>query len=206
MGFKFRKSIKIAPGIKLNIGKKSAGISIGGKTGGISFNTKTGARARVSAPGTGLSYSTKIGGRKSTASKTKKENIDNAAFARQLKIFDDSIKFIMTTKNPETFFGRYDDAIRAAYAMDAMTDKPIVHGEPPQATIDALNTQRTDIINAFLDRLAEDITTKASALTRGRGHRLDSFYSITAKYEDKMTPESISYRDKIYRDMKESMK
>lgn len=62
MGLKFRKSIKIAPGVKLNLGKKSAGISIGGKHGGISYNTRTGTRARVSAPGTGLSYSTKVSG------------------------------------------------------------------------------------------------------------------------------------------------
>ena len=61
MATRFRKSIKIAPGIKLNLGKKSAGISIGGKYGGVSFNSKTGARARVSAPGTGISYSAKIG-------------------------------------------------------------------------------------------------------------------------------------------------
>ena len=66
MGFRFRKSIKLAPGIKLNIGKKSTGISIGNKYGGISFNSKTGARSRASIPGTGISYSTKIGsGKKS---------------------------------------------------------------------------------------------------------------------------------------------
>lgn len=57
MGLRFRKSIKIAPGVKLNLGKKSAGISIGNKYGGVSYNSKTGARARVSAPGTGMSYS-----------------------------------------------------------------------------------------------------------------------------------------------------
>lgn len=66
MGIRYRKSIKIAPGVKLNLGKKSAGISIGGKYGGVSFNSRTGARARVSAPGTGLSYSTKIGGSSSS--------------------------------------------------------------------------------------------------------------------------------------------
>ena len=60
MGFRFRKSVKIAPGVKLNFGKKSVGMSIGGKYGGASFNSKTGARVRASAPGTGLSYSTKI--------------------------------------------------------------------------------------------------------------------------------------------------
>lgn len=60
MGFRFRKSVKIAPGVKLNFGKKSVGMSIGGKYGGVSLNSKTGARVRASAPGTGLSYSTKI--------------------------------------------------------------------------------------------------------------------------------------------------
>lgn len=61
MGFRFRKSIKIAPGVKVNFGKKSVGMSIGNKYAGVSVNSRTGARARVSAPGTGLSYSTKIG-------------------------------------------------------------------------------------------------------------------------------------------------
>lgn len=60
MGFRYRKSIKIAPGVKVNVGKKSVGVSVGGKYGGVSVNSKTGARARVSAPGTGMSYTTKI--------------------------------------------------------------------------------------------------------------------------------------------------
>lgn len=62
VGTRFRKSIKIAPGVRINVGRKSVGMSIGGKYGGMSFNSRTGARARVSAPGTGLSYSTKISG------------------------------------------------------------------------------------------------------------------------------------------------
>lgn len=72
MGLRFRKSFKIAPGVKVNVGKKSAGVSIGGKYGGISMNTKTGTHARVSAPGTGLSYTTKVGG--SSNSKTNTQN------------------------------------------------------------------------------------------------------------------------------------
>ena len=53
MGFRFRKSVKIAPGVKVNFGKKSVGMSIGNKGGGLSFNSRTGARARASIPGTG---------------------------------------------------------------------------------------------------------------------------------------------------------
>ena len=61
MGVRFRKSISIAPGIRINLNKKSVGVSVGNKFGGVSYNTRTGARARVSAPGTGVSYSTKLG-------------------------------------------------------------------------------------------------------------------------------------------------
>ena len=64
MGLRFRKSIKIAPGVKLNLGKKSIGMSVGGKRAGISMNSKTGVHGRVSAPGTGISYTTKLGGSK----------------------------------------------------------------------------------------------------------------------------------------------
>lgn len=70
MGIRFRKSVKIAPGVKLNMGKKSVGVSVGGKHGGVSFNSKTGTRARISAPGTGLSYSTSL-------SSGKKRNLKN---------------------------------------------------------------------------------------------------------------------------------
>jgi len=76
MGLRFRKSITIAQGVKLNIGKESAGISIGGKFAGISFNSKSGARVRVSAPGTGLSYSTKIGKKKKDTKKKDAKNND----------------------------------------------------------------------------------------------------------------------------------
>ena len=65
MGFRFRKSIKLAPRMRLNVGKKSVGVSVGGKGARISTNTRSGTRVTVSSPGTGLSYSQKIGGRAS---------------------------------------------------------------------------------------------------------------------------------------------
>ena len=61
MSVRFRKSIKVGKGVRLNIGKRSVGVSVGGKYGGMSFNSKSGARVRSSLPGTGISYSTKIG-------------------------------------------------------------------------------------------------------------------------------------------------
>ncbi|AZV56788.1 DUF4236 domain-containing protein [Clostridium sp. AWRP] len=57
MGFRIRRSIKIAPGIKLNVGKKGINsVSIGGK--GYTKNIgKHGTRTTVGIPGTGISYS-----------------------------------------------------------------------------------------------------------------------------------------------------
>lgn len=72
MGTRFRKSIKIAPGVKLNVSKKSVGVSVGNKFGGMSFNSKNGARTRASLPGTGISYGEKVGSSsKSNAVKAK---------------------------------------------------------------------------------------------------------------------------------------
>ena len=38
MGLRIKKSIKIAPGVRLNIGKKTGSVSVGGK--GVYYNTK----------------------------------------------------------------------------------------------------------------------------------------------------------------------
>lgn len=56
MAIKFRKRIKIAPGIKLNLTSKGvSSVSLGGK--GIALNSggKKGAKLTTSIPGTGLS-------------------------------------------------------------------------------------------------------------------------------------------------------
>lgn len=55
MAIKFRKRIKIAPGLHVNIGKKSASVSIG-KPGYTVNVGKNGVKETISAPGTGLSY------------------------------------------------------------------------------------------------------------------------------------------------------
>lgn len=69
MGLRFRKSFKIAPGVRINVGKKSAGLSIGGK--GVRYSVNTSGRRTASAgiPGSGLYYtSTKSGGSRAKSS------------------------------------------------------------------------------------------------------------------------------------------
>lgn len=67
MGFRIKKSLKIAPGLKLNVGKKGMSLSLGGR--GVTMNlSERGARTTYSLPGTGLSYSST-----SATTKTAKE-------------------------------------------------------------------------------------------------------------------------------------
>lgn len=58
MGIRFRKSMKIAPGVRLNFGKNSVGISAGVKGARVSVNSKGRVTKTLSVPGTGLSYVT----------------------------------------------------------------------------------------------------------------------------------------------------
>lgn len=57
MGLNFRKSIKIMPGVKVNIGKKGvSSVSVGGRGARVNIGKK-GTRTTVGLPGSGLSYS-----------------------------------------------------------------------------------------------------------------------------------------------------
>lgn len=62
MGFRFRKSFKIAPGIKVNFNKKSTGVTFGGKGFHYTVNSKGKKTASVGIPGSGLYYSSTSGG------------------------------------------------------------------------------------------------------------------------------------------------
>lgn len=64
MGLRFRKSIKIAKGVRLNVGKKSVGISVGGKGARFSVNSRGRKSATVGIPGTGLSYTANLSNKK----------------------------------------------------------------------------------------------------------------------------------------------
>lgn len=58
MGFRFRKSFKILPGVRLNVSKSGTSVTVGGR--GVSTNlSKNGRRTTIGLPGSGLSHSTK---------------------------------------------------------------------------------------------------------------------------------------------------
>ena len=64
MGLRFRRSIKIAPGVKLNLNKNSVSATIGKKGAHYTINSKGKKTATIGVPGTGLSYTTSSSGKK----------------------------------------------------------------------------------------------------------------------------------------------
>jgi hypothetical protein len=61
MGFRFRKSFKIAPGLRLNLSKSGTSWTIGGRGATVNVGGKT-PRATIGIPGTGVSYTTPLSG------------------------------------------------------------------------------------------------------------------------------------------------
>lgn len=62
MGLRFRKSFKIAPGVKLNLNKKSTSVTFGGKGFHRTISSTGKKTTTVGVPGTGISYSKTSGG------------------------------------------------------------------------------------------------------------------------------------------------
>ena len=63
MGLRFRRSIKIAPGVRVNLNKKSASVTFGPKGLKHTVSTTGKSHTTVGIPGTGLSYTTSSGGK-----------------------------------------------------------------------------------------------------------------------------------------------
>lgn len=73
MGFRFRKSVKICKGVRVNFNKNSVGLSIGGRGYGYTINSKGRRTAHVGIPGTGLSYSETISNKRNYNYNSKKK-------------------------------------------------------------------------------------------------------------------------------------
>ena len=61
MGFRFRKSIKLAPGIRVNLSPSGASLSAGVRGASVTMGPR-GTHVNAGLPGTGLSYRSRVGG------------------------------------------------------------------------------------------------------------------------------------------------
>ena len=87
MGLNFRKSFKIAPGIRVNLGKKGvSSVSIGGKVARVNVGKK-GTRSTIGIPKTGLSYTTQLNSN-TRKNKLIKSEIDDQESIRSQPLLD----------------------------------------------------------------------------------------------------------------------
>lgn len=69
MGFRFRRSVKLMPGVRLNFSTRGISTSLGGRGATLNIGRR-GTRATVGIPGTGISYSTRLSGAGQPASQS----------------------------------------------------------------------------------------------------------------------------------------
>lgn len=100
MGFKFRKSIKVAPGVKVNLSNKGVGVSAGVK--GVRVSTgPSGSRITTSIPGTGLSYEQRLG--KSKNPKQREFPTTNNSYTSMNEQEDNTAKAVEPVRETQTY-------------------------------------------------------------------------------------------------------
>ena len=102
MGLRFRKSISLFPGVKLNISKSGVGVSAGVPGIRGSINSSGRLTGTVGIPGTGVSYQkTKTIGKKSKSS-SKSKTSDKKADTKKSKAQDTKEEKKITTKKTQS--------------------------------------------------------------------------------------------------------
>ena len=194
MGLRFKKSKTIIPGVKVNVGKNSVGLSIGGKVGGISINSKTGVSARASLPGTGISYTENL---TSKAKKAYKQEANAAESA--IKIIEDSVKLINTTTKPDVFFKRLDLFEEKLNVLCELKNIKF-DGQKPKDKLKEFNKEKHCVVNAFIDRCFDETLLKIDSLKTvdAKLRNREKFYVELSTYIDLMPKKSALYFKEKY--------
>lgn len=96
MGVRFRKSVKIAPGIRLSASHRGLGVRMGGPGLGVSFSP-SGSRVSGGLPGTGLSWSKKMGtSRKPSRQASSQPSANHVAMKVNINIDEDTGELSIT--------------------------------------------------------------------------------------------------------------
>ncbi|WP_434462130.1 DUF4236 domain-containing protein [Serratia plymuthica] len=115
MGFRFRKSVSIIPGLSVNFSNGTPSLSIGPRGASVSVG-KRGTYANLGLPGTGLSYRTRL----DKAARTSSRNVDENALAQHREQLE-------------------HDALSLQEAIDAITNIHELTPDPSQGqTMDEL--------------------------------------------------------------------
>lgn len=125
MGFRFRRSITIIPGVRLNLSNGSPSLSVGPRGASISFGSR-GTYANIGLAGTGLSYRTRLdkaaasSNNAARASAETKEQLRSSllASAEQMNTVIEQV-INVHTMTPDPTLGHSMDELREHYLKAA---------------------------------------------------------------------------------------
>lgn len=121
MGFRFRKSISICPGIRVNFGKSGfTGVNVGPRGASLSIG-KQGTHANVGLPGTGLSYRTRIGRTNAEKNNSASSESQNTELAQQLNEIESEIRDVLNIhlQTPNVQLGKSLEQLKKEYLISA---------------------------------------------------------------------------------------
>lgn len=209
MGFKFRKSINLGGGLKLNINKNSVSVSGGVKGARVSVNSKGKATTTVGVPGAGLYYqeTTSLGGSKKKSKGTSSSESNRQA-QQLLKIINDCANIVNTTKDAKTFFYRYKMLLDKSYDLVAIEDDLNFSGQSPSQMLDNIIAKRTDTINDFLTRYYNEMSNKLKELKteKARMNNAYKFSSLAIDYKEHLNNDNKTKLNRLYKQLLEDVK
>ena len=128
MSLRFRKSFKVAPGVRVNVGKRGVGVSVGGRGLRYSVNSSGRRTSTVGLPGTGLSYSSTSSSRSYKTDAYKRRNELARREREQQKLQEQEYARLQV----ELYENRLDQIRSIHHECDDPVDwNEVYHREPP---------------------------------------------------------------------------
>ncbi len=141
MGLRYRKSVKICKGVKVNFSKSGPSLSIGGRGNSYNFS-KRGARHTIGIPGTGLSYT--------SASHKRKKNTSHKRSTSSVKV-PSSVNLKMNDKGKVTILDNFGNEI-----TDSTIIRRIKSTSNYKMMVENLDRQRKEKIDEMVSNSEEE--------------------------------------------------
>lgn len=175
MGFRFRKSISIIPGVRVNLSNSGASMSVGPRGASVSFG-KRGTYANLGLPGTGLSYRTRLD-RASAASRQRSVGRQEdprlrAELEREVEQLNDAVEEIIHIHllTPDPRSGHTFDELEAHYRVLMLLPYSVPAPVRPQKPVPLPEPEQPgeNQGSGFIGRLFESSAAKQERLNQNQ--------------------------------------
>ena len=140
--------------------------------------------------------------KKKTEKYVEKENTKQLA-SQYLRVINDCSKLIIETKNPKTFFSRYDLLLETLKKFSEIEENAPITGSKPSDELQRFLSLREDATNEFIDRYAQDTRIKIYELSteKAKKNKANAFVNILNEYSDNLTERNRAQIDGHFRKM-----